>query len=190
MHVYRIVGDVIEQIGRSDVKHTFFSTNQNCPCAGGYTIYPGCTDTYGFSTNLNRLYLAPREELSAFSGDWTRVGSNFDAVPIGNLRDHGADPADDDFEHRLIVAEPVLQVAGAQYFIEAWHLVGKEINIFNSIGHRRVSPTRQGNTWPFALADGLELGSILEHYVADVVGATAHAGRYWRGLSAAGRHGT
>ena len=173
LHVYRIVGDVIEQIGRSDVKHAFFSTNQDCPCAGGHTIYPGCTDTYGSSTNLNRLYLAPREELSAFSGEWTRVGSHFDGDLVNDFRDHGGDSAHDSFEHRLIVAEPDLQVADAQYFIEAWYLVGGEINIFNSMGHRRVSPTLQGNSWSFALADGLELGSILERYVADVAGATA-----------------
>ena len=112
LHVYRIANGRITQVGRSDVKHAFFSSNTSCPCAGAQVIYSGCEDEYGGNTNANRTHLAPREEVSAGTGDWTSLGSHFDGSPENDFRDHGGNEDHDAFEHRLLVDESSLQAGG------------------------------------------------------------------------------
>ena len=164
--VYRLADGVLEQIGRGDVKHAFFAVNDNCPCAGGHVLYPGCDDTYGVSTNLNRLYLAPRAEVDAHAAAWTSLGSHFDAVPVDDFRHHGGNTVHDAFQHRLIVREPDLQTPGARYFYEAWYLAAGDVDLMNSLGHRETDPTLGGSTWSFPIVDaGLETGSILDEWV-------------------------
>ncbi len=167
LHVFRILDGGIKQIGRSDVKHAFFSANTGCPCAGGQIIYPNCEDTYGSSTNSNRTYLAPREEVTAGSGAWSRLGSHFDATPVDDFRDHGGNSEHDDFEHRLIVAESDLQTGG-DYFVEAWYIISGDVDLFNSMGHDEVSPSFAGSSWSFATLGELVPGSILDEFVDPV----------------------
>jgi hypothetical protein len=104
LHMYRILNGRITQIGRADVKHAFYAGNNNCSSAGGQIIYPTCEDNYTATTNSNRLYMAPREEVTAGTGAWTRVGSHFDGGGTVDFRDHQGDAEHDDFEHRLVVA--------------------------------------------------------------------------------------
>jgi len=153
IHFYRIADGTIEQVGRSDVKHAFFSINSGCPCAGGQILYLGCGDVYGSGTNASRFYLAPRDELTASTGNWESLGSHFDATPVDDQRDHGS-AGHDDFEHRLTVMEPKLQTKDAQYFFEAWYVVKDDIDIFNSMGHRETVPSLIGSTWAFAYPTG------------------------------------
>ena len=167
LHMYRLAGGVLEQIGRSDLKHAFFATNTGCPCAGGHVLYAGCEDQYGVSTNLNQTHLAPRHELDAFLRTWTSLGSHFDAVPVDDVRDHFGAADHDAFGHRLVVQEPDLQTAGASYFVEAWYLAPNDTNLLNSLGHRLVTPTFSGSSWAFADHPGapMQLGSILDVWV-------------------------
>lgn len=165
MHLYRYHDGVMEQIGQSGVKHAFFATNTGCPCTGGHVLFDGCGDEYGASTNDNPLYLGPRDEVTAWSGDWERVGSHFDGEPVDDFRDHGP-VGHDDFEHRLVIAEPALETPGAQYFVEAWYLAADDVDLQNSLGHRRVLPDLQGKVWIFPFLDqGLTQGSILDEVV-------------------------
>jgi hypothetical protein len=163
MNFYRLSGGVLKQIGRSDVKHTFFATNTGCACSAGQILYAGCSDLYGVSTNLNRIQLAPRSEVHPLSATWTSLGSHFDGIPLDDVRDHGGDSVHDSFEHRLVVLEPDLQTLGARYFYDAWYLAPNDANLANSMGRREVQPAFAGGTWSFAIVDaGIARGSILD----------------------------
>jgi hypothetical protein len=163
LNFYRLSGGVLEQIGRSHVKHAFFAVNSGCACPSGHILYAGCDDLYGVGTNLDRTNLAPRSEVDALAVSWTSLGSHFDAVPVDDFRDHGGDAAHDSFEHRLVVMEPDLLTPGARYFYDAWYVAPNDTNLENSIGHREVAPSLAGSTWGFPTIDSGSTvnGSIL-----------------------------
>lgn len=161
--LYRKQGDVFEQIGVSATKHAFFSTNENCPCPGGNILWAGgCTDIYGVFTNEDRTNLGPREEITAASTSWDACGSLFDAGCDG-FRDFPT-PADS-LERRMAVAEADLLVPGAEYFIEAWYLVADDINIFNTMGYRPVTPSFGGGFFSFSLGAALAEGPAIDAWV-------------------------
>jgi len=176
LNLYRLHNGRLQQIGQGDVKHAFFTINTECECAGGNILYPTCADTYGTATNANRRFLAPREEINALTGDWESQGSHFDGTPANNFRDHlGGPPGTDlgghgEFEHLLTVAEADLLTPGARYFIEAWYLVRDDINIFNGMGHKEVTPGLVGDTFSFNFVPSADAplvsGSILDSYVS------------------------
>ncbi len=166
MHLYRTANGRIRQIGRSGVKHAFFSGNTPpCDCQADQVLFNDCTDLYGASTNANRTFLALRDEVTASTGAWTRIGSHFDGSPVDDFRDHGSSDHLDPFEHRLGTAVGDLGTAGAEYRVEAWYLVQGDIDIYNSMGHRGVAPAFDGS-WTFPFTD-LELtrGSVLDTWV-------------------------
>ncbi len=149
LHFYRAVDGAFEMLGQSDVKHAFYSINSGCSCNGGQILYVGCADVYGAGTNASRFYLAPRDELDAFTGAWQSMGSHFDAVPVDDFRHHNSS-GHDSFEHRLTVSEAKMQTPGARYFVEGWYLVKDDIDIYNSMGYREVIPSLSGSAWSFA----------------------------------------
>jgi hypothetical protein len=165
----------IVQLGLGDVKHAYFAVNEGCACAGGHILYPGCTDVYGVATNADRENLAPRDEVHAFTGSWERVGSHFDRCFLAtcnpatddadDFRDHGGNAPvglhHDSFEHLVVVPEAELAVAGARYFADAWYVVGGDVDLFNSMGHREVAPALS-SVWTFGLLGPLANGSVLE----------------------------
>jgi hypothetical protein len=166
LHFYRLANGALEQIGRADLKHTFFATNDNCPCPGDQILYAGCDDFYGLATNLDRANLAPRSEIDALTLAWTSLGSHFDGVPVDDFRHHGGDPAHDAFEHRLVVREPDLQTPGARYFYDGWYMAPDDTDLENSMGYREADPTLNGSTWSFPTVDtGTANGSILDVFV-------------------------
>ncbi len=166
MSVYRIAQGRIQQIGRSDVKHTFYAVNSGCPCPSSQILYAGCRDTYGASTNANRKHFGPRHEVLPGTGEWESLGSHFDDVPVDDFRDHGGDDEHDAFEHRLTVAETDLQTSDARYYADAWYVVQNDIDIFNSMGYREVVPTFSGNVWTFPFEDdAISPGSVLDAWV-------------------------
>ena len=192
-------GGRVVQLGLSDVKHAFFAVNNDCPCAGGPILYAGCSDVYGVSTNANRAYLAPREEVDPFTGAWQRVGSHFDqCLALGtppcnpatddadDFRDHGGDsPVNlyhDAFEHRLVVPESELSVAGTRYFVEAWYVAAGDVDLANSMGRREVDASLEGSVWDFEFLGDLEPGSMLdeldgaESYVSEALGSNGRVG--------------
>ena len=95
------------------------------------------------------------------------MGSHFDGDQVDNVRSHHGEGAShpDDFEHRLTVASQDLLTAGARYFIEAWYITPGDIDIFNSMGRREVTP--QFNvSWTFPFDDlGITQGATLDAWV-------------------------
>jgi hypothetical protein len=166
LHFYRLSGGVLEQIGRADLKHTFFATNEGCGCPGGHILYAGCFDFYGISTNLDRFNLGPRDEIDALTLAWSSLGSHFDGVPVDDVRNHSGDSQHDNFQHRLVVMEPDLQTPGARYFYDGWYMAPNDSDLENSMGHREVDPNLAGSTWSFPTVDsGTQTGSILDVFV-------------------------
>lgn len=173
MHLYRQANGRIEQIGRSGVKHAFFSANTPpCDCQSDQVLFNDCTDVYGSGTNANRKFLAPREEVTASTGAWTRTGSHFDGPSSDDVRSHDeSDHQLTPFEHRLSAAVSDLETPAAEYRVEAWYLVQGDVDIFNSMGHRAVVPTAPPPPspelpWLFPFDDvGLTLGSALDTWV-------------------------
>ncbi len=161
--LYRVADGRLEQIGRSEVKHAFFTVNTACGCAGGHILWVACEDTYGVGTNESRQWLAPREEVTASTGVWERCGSHFDP-DCDDDRDHGAG-GHDPFEHRMVVAEPDLATAGADYYIEGWYVIRDDVDVFNTMGYRRVTPQLVGSVWTFALVTPLALGPVIDAWV-------------------------
>jgi hypothetical protein len=163
---YRLSNGVLEQIARADLKHTFFATNDGCPCPGDQILYVGCDDTYGIATNLDRTNLAPRSEIDALTLAWSSLGSHFDGAPVDDVRSHGGDSVHDSFEHRLVVREPDLATPGARYFYDGWYMAPDDTDLGNSMGHREVDPMLNGSIWSFPAVDaGTANGSILDVWV-------------------------
>ncbi len=171
-NMYRIVDGVIQQIGVSPLKHAFLTVNSGCSCSGGHILWAAsgapnhpatpCTDTYGSGTNSSRNSLTERHEINPYTGIWTSCGSIFDPDCDGNLN---TPPIQGNFDRRMAVAESDLQVAGAEYFFEAWYVVRDDINIFNTMGYKQVQPQLSGNTWSFSLLTPLIEGPVLNRWV-------------------------
>ncbi|CAM2006238.1 hypothetical protein [Acanthopleuribacter pedis] len=164
MNMYRMHEGRIEQIGSSDVKHAFFAINSGCDCPGDQILFAGCTDLYAASTNGDFFHLAPRDEVHAFTGDWDSLGSHFDGEPVDNRRDHFAGDHDA-FDHRLVVDVAELSTENARYFVDAWYVVGEDINLFNNMGYREVRPNLNGAIWSFTLISSQMTGSVLDMWV-------------------------
>jgi len=162
-NMYRIANGALEQIGRSPLKHAFLTLNTSCGCGSGHVLFVSCEDTYGSSTNDSVQNLGPREELSAHTGIWQRCGSLFDPDCDGVA--NPAPPRATVMDRRMAVAESDLRTAGAAYFVDAWYVVRDDVNIFNTMGHRRVTPTG-GATWTFSLSGNpYTSGPVIDEWV-------------------------
>lgn len=170
--LYRESGGVFEMLAQSDVKHAFLTINSNCApgsCTVSSVLGLGCEDVYGVSTNGN--HLAPRSEILPHAGTWAHCNvpapntpSHFDqAAPWCQQDNNGS--TEGVLEHRAVASDAELGVAGANYYLHAWYVVRDDINIFNSMGWRRVVPTLSGTTWSFALATPFRQGSALDAWV-------------------------
>lgn len=160
--MYRESGGVFEQIGASTTKHAFNAQNTGCACASGNVLWAaGCMDVYGTFTNADRSNLAPRDEITAHLVDWDSCFSFMDPE-CDDVRNFPT-PADG-LERRLHVAESELEVSGASYYFEAWYLVKDDIDIFNTMGWRQVTPVDLG-FWSFSLVTSLANGPALDSWV-------------------------
>jgi hypothetical protein len=171
-NMFRISDGVIQQIGVSPLKHAFLTINSGCSCSSGNILWApiggpdhptvGCTDTYGTGTNSSRGSLTERHEINPFTGIWKRCGSIFDPDCDGN---QNTPPTNGDFDRRMAVAESDLQVAGAEYYVEAWYVVREDIDIFNTMGYRKVNPVLAGSTWSFNTQTPLISGPVINRWV-------------------------
>jgi hypothetical protein len=74
----------------------------------------------------------------------------------------------DPFDNRLRLMEQDLDPSanpGARYFVEAWYVVRDDVNIFNTMGWREVTPTWNGATWEFPVAGDFSEGPALDAWV-------------------------
>lgn len=154
MNLYRELGDRFEQIGASDVKHGFFalSSSQCTPCqnpSDSTFLGVGCSDTYAFSNNSDRNWLAPRVEWTPSGAKWGPCESHFDGVPVNCVRNHGSG-GHTPVEHRLRVNDADLDNTGATYYYEAFYLIAGDGNRWNNIGHKTATMNWTGFTWSFS----------------------------------------
>ncbi|MEM1090777.1 MAG: hypothetical protein AAF736_04535 [Pseudomonadota bacterium] len=150
-NVYRLTDGVLEQLGRSAVKHAWNSINGSCSCSGGRIVGAGCTDLYGVGNNSDRDVLGPRSEVVPAQALWESVDSIWDGDGDGrcDTLNPGGFPHDaswcrntptDEFDRRLVVQEADLQDPAARYFLEAWYLVRDDADVFDSMGFQEISP--------------------------------------------------
>ncbi len=165
----RVNGGVLEPLGRSDLKHAFLTINSGCDagaCTDSHVLGLGCADVYGTSTNNSTGSLAPRAEITASTGIWSHCGgipSHFDTN--GDCVQDFSGSGENSFTHGLKAAEADLQVAGALYYVEAFYIVRNDVNIFNSMGYRRVTPAKPGSTWTFATVGAYSQGPAINAWV-------------------------
>lgn len=170
--LYRESGGFFEMLGYSDVKHAFLTINSNCnpgSCTIGSVLGLGCEDVYGVGTN--GAHLAPRSEILPKAGTWAHCNfpapntpSHFDqAAPWCAQDNNGSTEAQ--LTHRLVASDAELSVAGANYYLSAWYVVRDDINIFNSMGWRKITPSLSGTTWSFGFPGAYRNGSALDAWV-------------------------
>jgi len=160
---------VLEPLGRSDLKHAFLTINQGCDagaCTDSHVLGLGCTDVYGTGTNNSFGSLAPRSEVTASTGIWSHCGgipSHFDTD--GDCVQDFSGSGESSFTHGLKAAETDLQVAGALYYVEAFYIIRNDVNIFNSMGYRQVTPTKPASVWSFPTVGAYSQGPALNAWV-------------------------
>lgn len=171
-NMYRVTEGALEQIGASGLKHAFTTVNSNCGCPGGSVLWVGnggCEDTYGVGTNNSTGSLGPRTEITAHTGVWTRCGSIFDpdCNNVQNTPPGFSGPADD---RRLTVLQTDLTniSRGTQFYFDAWYVVRDDVNIFNTMGYRQVTPSLSGTTWSFSTVTPLTAGAVVDTWVNPV----------------------
>lgn len=159
--VYREIDNRFEQIGLSELKHAFFSTNVNCSCPGGNILGVGCGDLYGRASNDLSNALGPRTELEAYTGIWDNCGSFFDPIPCtGSQQNSSGGPTTGD--NRLSI-DPNDIVPNL--YMQAWYVVRDDINIFNSMGYKRFNPELINTTWVTNTDPAFSNGAALDNYV-------------------------
>jgi hypothetical protein len=165
-------GGTIEQIGQSALKHAFLTVNSVCGCGSGHILWAplggadhpsvGCEDTYGTGNNDSSGDIGPRGELESHTGVWKSLCSFFDPDCNGV---QNSTPRTSTFDRRMAVVETDLQTAGATYYFEGWYVVRDDIDIYNTMGWREVTPTL-GTSWTFPTVGGLLNGSVLDDWVS------------------------
>lgn len=163
-NMYRVSNGRLEQIGVSGLKHAFLTVNSGCGCPGGSILWVGCEDTYGVSTNNSTNSLSPRGEITAHTGVWKRCGSIFDPDCNG-VQDPVPGFSGPGDKRRLAVLETDLQAAGAQYYFDSWYVVRDDVNIFNTMAYRTVTPTFDGTSWSFGPLGPHTLGAVVDAWV-------------------------
>lgn len=169
-NIYRITDGRIEQLGSSGVKHAFFSTNTGCVSNGGINcgsnnvLWPGCTDTYFSGTNDSNSNQGPRYDIIPSDGLFFSEGSFFDPGRTGSQTNNSGS-----FENRLVVDESELTTAGAEYFFDSWYVVMHDIDIWNSMGYRSITPngTVGSGSWSFGPLGPFTNGPTIENWVAE-----------------------
>ncbi|MCK9488581.1 MAG: hypothetical protein M0Q42_04125 [Xanthomonadales bacterium] len=140
-NIYRIVDGQLEQIAASGVKHAWLTTNTGCSSPfGGHMLSPNCADTYGTGNNDAYDDLGPRSEIDPAGGWFGRCGSIFDT----NCDGFSNSVSTSGYRDRLIVRESQLSVPGAIYYSDSWYIVQDDIDIYNTMMHRTMTPTPGG----------------------------------------------
>lgn len=186
--MFREHDDRFEQNAVSAIKHAFFTINQSCQVVPGgndyntcdsvhseyfgHVLWPGCEDVYSVFNNDSGNALGPRQEVEPLTGAWDNCGSFFDPACIGSqTQSSGSDGL-----HRLLLPLGDLEAVndGARFWLDAWYVVRDDVNIFNTMGYREVSPKYEesfpgSGEFVWVLRDDLGdfvLGSPLDNWVA------------------------
>jgi len=163
-NMYRVSNGSLQQIGASGLKHAFLTLNNACGCPSGSILWVNCEDVYSTGTNDNSGSLGPRSEVDAHSGIWRRCGSVFDVNCDGAPNSTPGFSGPDD-PRRLSVLETDLQTPGAQYYVDGWYVVRDDVNIFNTMAYRSVTPTFGGASWSFGPLGPHTPGPVIDAWV-------------------------
>ena len=170
-NLYRMEDGRFEQLGRSWVKHAFLTINSNCApgaCTDGHILGIGCEDVYGVGTNSSNSSLGPRPEITASTGIWAHCDEPEPNTP--SYFDQDGNCVQDfygtgQFDQGLVVDESELAVAGAIYTFSSWYVIRDDVDIFNTMGWRRIVPSFSGSGWLFSMPAALVNGSPLDAWV-------------------------
>jgi hypothetical protein len=173
-NVYRIVDDQLEQIGVSGLKHAWLTTNSGCAAGAftgnGHILGRNCGDTYGTGNNDDPTDLGPRIELLPARGVWGRCGSVFDPGCVGSNTNPNPNGS---YGSRMIIRESQMQVPGATYWSETWYVVQDDVNIYNTMGRRPMTPTAGSNSWiPGNQGASMASGPVINTWVDPVTNPT------------------
>lgn len=162
--MYREIDNRFEQIAYSGVKHAFLTINSNCTinCGDNHILWLGCEDVYGTGNNDSSNALGPRAEIEADAGFWESTCSFFDPGCTGSQTNssNGTD------ENRLVVYNNDLtDVNNTEIYMQAWYLIRDDVNIFNTMGYRTLSPVDNGNSWSMNPGTSFFQGPALNAYV-------------------------
>jgi hypothetical protein len=166
-NLYRLNADgSMDQIGRSGVKHAFLTINTSCleDPLNAHILGRGCADVYSASNNDSNNSLGPRSEIIPATNQWGRCGSIYDTNCDGVQNSSG----NGSYDQRLVVRESQFSGpanAGATYLFESWYLARQDINIYNSMGTKRVTFTRSGSVWAVGGNDQYKLGPAIDRWV-------------------------
>ncbi|MFA5683939.1 MAG: hypothetical protein WCZ65_08060 [Lysobacteraceae bacterium] len=173
-NLYRIVDDQLEQIAASGVKHAFLTINSGCApgayTGNGHILGRRCGDTYGTGNNDAVGDLGPRHEILPGGGIWGRCRSIFDTNCDGNANSvpscSGASPGC--YANRLVVRESQMLVPGATFWSESWYIVQDDVDIYNTMGRRSMSPAPGGTGWTTGSQSAMARGPVINAWVDPV----------------------
>lgn len=166
---------------RSFIKHAFASANQNncgtCQPTDGTALGIDCADTYGTTTNSNRFWLAPAEEVDPWLGTWNPVGSYFDGVPVDGLRDYfGSEPSE--MTNRVIVRDEEMDHPTASFYYAGGYVVRGESEALrdNNIGWREFTASWVVSNWILTTLGSTtpDHGSVLEAWNGATLDSTTN----------------
>ena len=167
----RLRDGALEPLGHNDLKHAFATANFNCDpgaCAepNSHVLGLGCEDPYNVTSNTWLSALAPRSEVSAFTGIWAHCDEPSPETP--SHLDPGGDcvqdplPGETVHSHSMRVDPAALGLPGARYFLEAFYVVRGDVNVLNSMGYHEVVPAPG---WTFPLVGDFRQGPVIDLWV-------------------------
>ncbi len=163
-NMYRVIDNRFEQIGTSGIKHAFLTINSNCTinCGNSHILWLGCEDVYGTGNNDSGWDLGPRAEVESLPGTWTSTCSFFDPGCTGSQTNNSNGTS----ENRLVVPEIAISDSNLTYYFSAWYPNREDIDIYNSMGYRQVSPTpASGSSWNIGTTGGFTNGPAIDAWV-------------------------
>ncbi|MCH8476481.1 MAG: PQQ-dependent sugar dehydrogenase [Wenzhouxiangella sp.] len=160
--MYRLSDGRIEQLGVSGAKHAFLTLHWTCSinCGNMNVLWPGCEDVYWAGTNDSNFNQGPRSDIQASEGLFESTCSFFDPNCTGSQTQNSTS-----FQNRLMVDPGQLQTAGADYFLDSWYVVQYDVDIWNSMGYRRINPNPVSNGWSFGPLGTFTQGRVLDQWV-------------------------
>lgn len=174
----RWAGGALEPLGRSDMKHAFATSNDNCvpgACTHRNILGIGCEDLYPVASNVANSLLGPRHEVTASTGVWTHcwepnppgvfTPTHFQAYDDNGLCRRGFSGAGETYAtHGLDAGHDTLGDPDARYFMEAFYVVRDDVDVFNSMGYLEVRPQWDAGTgvWTFPAAAPYALGPAID----------------------------
>lgn len=163
-NLYRLANGRFEMLAASGAKHAYFTVNTLCElnCGNNHIVWPDCEDLYGADSNDTSTFQGPRSEIRASLGTWESCDSFFDPDCDGIQEGYSGQ-----WRHRLLVDPTELQQPGAEYFLDAWYVVQYDVDIWNTMGYRRIEFEPSGSGWLVNETDQFIQDPALSGWVAE-----------------------